>query len=394
MSTYDLRRGMQPGTRPRLMVVTTVPVTAWTIMSGELRFLNENGFEVVLVSSPGAELDMTAEREGVRAVGVPMYREIRPGADLVSLVRLLRVMRVERPHVVVTGTPKAGLVASLAAALSRVPVRVYLLLGLRLETARGATRGLLWLAEWVATHVVHRVVVVSPSLLVRARGIGLLRGDRGVVLGHGGGNGIDIAKFAETPEAVAGAAAARAGLGIPADAFVYGFVGRLTVDKGLRELAAAFGRVAARHADAWLLVVGGEDADGLPADVRAALHGHPRVRCTGWLTDPTSTYHVMDALVLPTYREGFGRVALEAAAAGRPVITTTATGAIDSVVHETTGLLVPPRAADALAGAMARLIGDRPAARDMGARGRCRVRRNFANEIVWGHLERFVKDLV
>jgi glycosyltransferase involved in cell wall biosynthesis len=242
--------------------------------------------------------------------------------------------------------------------------------------------------------VVHRVVVVSPSLLARARGVGLLRGDRGVVLGRGGGNGVDVARFADTPDTADLAAAARAELGIPADAFVYGFVGRLTVDKGVRELVAAFGRVAAQHAGAWLLVVGAEDQSGLPVDVRTALRTRPRIRCTGWLADPTALYHVMDALVLPTYREGFPNVSLEAAAAGRPVITTTATGAVDSVVHEATGLLVPPRDTDALAAAMARLIGDRQAARDMGARGRCRVRRSFANEVVWGHVERFIKDLV
>ena len=100
--------------RPRLMVVTTVPVTAWALMRGKLRFLNENGFDVVLVSSPGAELDRTAEREGVRAIAVPMARPVRPPADLLSLARLVRLIRAERPHVVLAGTPKAGLVACVA----------------------------------------------------------------------------------------------------------------------------------------------------------------------------------------------------------------------------------------------------------------------------------------
>lgn len=376
------------------MIVTTVPVTAWTVMCGKLRFLNENGFDVVLVSSPAQELGRTAEREGVRAVGVPMSRQIRPSADAVSLVRLFRLMRAERPHVLLAGTPKAGLLAGLAAALSRVPVRVYMMLGLRLETATGATRGLLWLAEWVSTHAVHQVVVVSPSLLARARRLGLLRGGRGVVLGRGAGNGVDIDRFAATPETAAGAAAARRELGIGAGAFVFGFVGRLAVDKGLRELAAAFGRVSARNPDAWLLVVGGEDPGGLPTDVRSALVAQPRVRCTGWLADPTAAYHIMDALVLPTYREGFPNVPLEAAAAGKPVITTTATGAVDSVLHEVTGLLVRPRDADALAHAMARLIGDREGAREMGARGRRRACRDFSNQVVWANVERFIKDLV
>jgi len=377
-----------------MMVVTTVPVTAWTVMRGKLRYLNENGFDVVLVASPGEELERTAEREGVRAAGVPMSRSVRSRSDLVSLARLVRLIRAERPHVVLAGTPKAGLVACGAAALCRVPVRVYMLLGLRLETATGASRAVLWAAEWVAAHAAHRVVVVSPSMLARARSLRLFGPGRGIVLGCGGSNGVDVGRFAATPGALAAAAAERRELGIPAGAFVFGFVGRLTVDKGVRELVAAFDRVGQRHPGAWLLVVGGEDAGGLPPGVRTALRTRPRVRCTGWQDDPTLAYHVMDALVLPTYREGFPNVPLEAAAAGKPVITTTATGAVDSVVHETTGLLVPPRDADALAGAMTRLLEHRDEAHAMGERGRARVQRDFSNEVVWSHLERFVKDLV
>jgi glycosyltransferase involved in cell wall biosynthesis len=379
--------------RPRLMVVTTVPVTAWVLMRGKLRFLREQGFDVVLVSSPGPDLHRTAEREGVRAAGVPMSRPVRPVADLVSLARMVRLVRAERPHVILAGTPKAGLISGLAGALCGVPVRVYMMLGLRLETATGPARAVLWAAEWVAVHAAHQVVTVSPSLLQRARALRLLGPRRGVVLGRGASNGVDVDRFAATPAVLAAAAAARQAHGIPAGAFVFGFVGRLTPDKGVRELAEAFSRVAGRHPEAWLLVAGGEDGDGLPAEIRAALDGHPRVRRTGWLADPTPIYHLMDALVLPTYREGFPNVPLEAAAAGRPVITTTATGAVDSVEGGVTGLLVRPRDAAALANAMSQLLEHPRQAAAMGERGRDRVHRHFSNEVVWGHLGRFVRAL-
>lgn len=376
------------------MVVTTVPVTAWTVMRGKLRYLNENGFEVLLVSSPGEELERTAEREGVRAVGIPMSREIRPWRDAVSLVRLFRLMRLERPRIVLTGTPKAGLLASLAASLSGVPVRIYMLLGLRLETATGGKRILLWATEWIAIHAVHHVVVASPSLLVRARDLKLLRGHRGVVLGRGSSNGVDIERFAATPDTAVSAAAARRKLKIPQDAFIFGFVGRLTVDKGVGELATAFHHLARQRPDVWLLVVGDEDPEGLPVHVRRKFESAPHLRFTGWLRDPTITYHIMDALVLPTYREGFPNVPLEAAAAGKPVITTTATGAVDSVVHESTGLLVRPRDTGDLTRAMTRLVDNRQEAREMGARGLEQVRQNFSNEVVWAEARRFIRNLV
>src|SRR5262249_30666447 len=139
-----------------------------------------------------------------------------------------------------------------AAALCRVRVRVYMLLGLRLETATGMSRAVLWAAEWAAVHAAQHVVGVSPSLLARARALRLLGRRRGEVLGRGSSNGVDVDRFATTPAALAAAAGARRRFGIPDGAFVFGFVGRLTVDKGVGELAAAFGRVAQRHADAWL----------------------------------------------------------------------------------------------------------------------------------------------
>ena len=375
------------------MVVTTVPVTAWTIMRGKLRFLSENGFDVVLVSSPGEELGRTAEREGVRAVGIPMRREIRPWADVVSLIRLFRLMRLERPHLVLMGTPKAGLVASLASSLSGVPVRIYMLGGLRLETAKGLKWILLWAAEWVTTHTAHEVIVVSPSLLARVRGLKLLATSRGIVLGRGASNGVDTERFAATPDTARRAAATRRELGIPDTAFVFGFVGRLTVDKGIRELAAAFHQVAQRHADGWLLIVGDEDSKKLPADIRRQLGSEPQVRFTGWLEDPMISYHMMDALTLPTYREGFPNAPLEAAAAGKPVVTTTATGAVDSVVHELTGLLIRPRDPTDLTEAMARLIENRQEAQEMGVRGRTYVEQNFSNSVVWAQLKGFLTSL-
>lgn len=341
-------------------------------MRGSLRHLNDNGFAVTLVSSPGDYLDRTAAREGVRAVGVPMQRDIHPYADLRSLFQLYRLFRAERPAIVLAGTPKAGLLGTVAALLARVPVRVYVLMGLRLETERGLKKWILWVLEWLAMRSATRVVVVSHSLLAWVRRLRLLRQRQGVVLGPGTANGVDLTRFADSD------GGARARLGVPADAFVFGFVGRLTEDKGVRELTRAF---ADLDRDAWLLVVGNDEGARVP-DL-------PRLVRTGWLDDPVDPYHAMDALVLPTYREGFPTAPLEAAAAGKPTITTTATGAIDSVIGAYTGLLVPPRDVVALRDAMRRLVDDRERTAAFGARAREWVA-GFAAEKIWAHLTAFL----
>ncbi len=388
--------GVGPGERlPGLVVCATTAITPWAIMRGQLGYLRAAGFDVTLISAPGPLLQRTAQREGVTVRPVPMSREIHPARDLRSLGRLVRVYRRLRPDISLVSTPKAGLLAGIAAWLTRVPRRVYVLRGLRLETSVGARRVLLWAMEWVALHVAQDVVVVSPSLLARARALRLLGGHRGLVLGAGASNGVELERFESRPDRVTAAAALRESADIPAEAFVFGFVGRLAVDKGVRELASAFDSIAQAHSQAWLLVVGDRDESEpaeLPAETVAILDRHPRVRRTGWLAEPAVAYLAMDALVLPTYREGFPNVSLEAAAAGRPVITTTATGAIDSIIDGKTGIAVPAGDTRALAEAMRQLLADPLGADELGRRGHEFVHDNFRSEQVHRNLCEFLFD--
>ncbi|MCW8141068.1 MAG: glycosyltransferase, partial [Planctomycetota bacterium] len=221
---------------PRIAHVVTHAVTARTLLRGQLAWLRGRGHEVSVVTSPGPALDDVARTQGVEAVGVPMSREIEPLADLVSLVRLVRALRRLRPDVLNASTPKAGLLGTIAGAIARVPVRVYLLRGLRLETATGWRARTLALTERVACALAHEVVCVSHSLRRRAVEEGLVDPARARVLGAGSSNGVDGERFAPRPPD----AALRARLGLPDGAPVVGFVGRLTRDKGVEDLWRAF----------------------------------------------------------------------------------------------------------------------------------------------------------
>jgi glycosyltransferase involved in cell wall biosynthesis len=359
------------------------------LMRGQLRFLREAGFQVSVVSSPGQRLSAAAKEEGVHAFGVPMARQISAFADLVSLWRLWRLMRCLRPAITNVGTPKAGLLGGLASCAGRVPCRVYTLRGLRCETAKGWERSCLILAERIACRCAHRVICVSDSLRKKALALGIADQDKLVVLASGSSNGVDTDRFAPSPERLGQAASLRQDLKIPQSAPVVGFVGRFTRDKGLGDLIDAYLSLRHRHPDLHLLLVGDfEEGDAVPSKVRKAIQDGLQIVRPGNVLDPAPYYHVMDVLALPTYREGFPNTVLEAHAAAKPVVTTRATGAVDSVQDGITGFVVPVGDVESLTSALSQLIEHPEMARQIGRRGYERVQREFRQDFIWKALER------
>ncbi len=368
--------------RPRLVIVFTSAGSV-AFYFGMYEYLQSRGFDVTVISSQGPQLD-AARREGVSAIALPMQREISPLNDLISLWRLWRLFRKIRPDIVNVGTPKAGLLGGLAAFLAGVPHRVYTLHGLRLETTQGWKRALLTYAERLACRCAHRVNCVSSSLLKRALELDLVAAGKAGVVGPGTSRGVDVAGFRSTLETRRKALDTRGKLGIPEGAPVVGFVGRLTRDKGIPELYRAFASLKDRHPDLRLLLVGDfETGDPVPGNIRDAIEADHTVMRTGFVSDVAQYYHLMDVCVLPTYREGFPGVPLEAQAAGVPVVTTQATGAVDSVLDGRTGFIVPVGDVPALSASIGRLL-DNPSLREsMGKAGRNWVETVFPRETIW-----------
>lgn len=375
--------------RRRLLYVVTVPVSAWILLRGQLSYMRELGYDVHLLSSPGEELAATGRREGITIHAVRIEREVSIVRDLDALWRIWQLVRRLRPDIVNVSTAKAGLLGGLAARLARVPVRIHVMRGLRSETARGMKRLLLRLSESVAFSCAHCVVCVSSSLLEKARDLRLLSPARAIVLGPGSSNGVVAERFLPTPELLAEARALRARLSIPECSPVIGYIGRFTNDKGIPELIRAFQQLTAVFGDLRLLLVGDfEIGDPLPADIRRSIRSTPGIVRTGFVAETAAYYHVMDIAALPTRREGFPNVPLEAAAAGKPVVTSDATGAADSVVHRVTGLVVPVGDVAGLAAALGRLIEDPVLASRLGRAGQERVLRDFKPERIWSELAR------
>jgi glycosyltransferase involved in cell wall biosynthesis len=240
-------------------------------------------------------------------------------------------------------------------------------------------------SQQLACATAHTTVCVSASLRARAIEHGLGAASRLVVLGDGSANGVDLGWLTRTAATDAASAAARAALGIPVTATVLGFVGRVAADKGVAELAAAW--AAVRGPDRYLMIVGGpDDTDPVPADVLAALAADPQVRLTGARRDLPAVFGAMELLVLPTRREGFGNVLVEAAAMGVPVVASRTDGCVDAVADGVTGALVPVGDGAALVAALRRYLDDPSRRRAHGAAGRARVEARFDHRLVLGHL--------
>jgi len=371
----------------RLVHVTTVAATLG-LFRGQVGFMRERGFTLHFVSSPGEELQQFGRAEEVPVYGVEMSRRMTPFADLAGVVRLWRRLRQIDPVVVHAHTPKAALLGMLSSWLARVPVRVYHLRGLPLVTAGGWQRWLLSRTERISCALAHQVLCVSNSLRQIALDEGLCPPAKIKVLAHGSSNGVDSERrFDPSRFGPEFRSTQRRELGIPSEGLVIGFVGRLVRDKGVVELCEAWQVLRTEFPELHLLVIGPvEERDPVPQWVLGAFRSDPKVHMIAWADEVARLYSVMDVVALPTYREGFPNVPLEAAAMCLPVVVSAVTGCLDAVVDGVTGTMVPVRDGAALTAALRSYLTDPALRSGHGSAGRERVLRLFRQEILWGAL--------
>lgn len=378
-----------PATRednPRLVVGVTVGASAYSLLRGQLAWFREQGWLVTLVASPDVKAHRAGKREQVGFVGIPMKRGIAPIRDACALIHWIRMLRQLQPAAINVGTPKAALLGTLAAWFSRVPRRLYTVRGLRLEGASGPVAWLLWLMEWITMRLATDILFVSASLAKEARDRRLPLAGKSRLIGQGSSNGVDAAAVAQRVSQV-DRKALRADLGFVSDDFVVGFVGRINQDKGVGTLLEAF-EDSNLDGTAKALLVGSFESPELRRAVEALGE---KLRHIDWTDDVWGYLAAMDVLCLPTRREGFPNVVLEAGAAGLPVIATCATGSIDSVIDGQTGFLIPVDDANALADRISRLARDRNLSKNLGSAGRDRVNTEFRQEQIWQGIQEILE---
>jgi glycosyltransferase involved in cell wall biosynthesis len=365
-----------PTPRRTVVQLATAPFFFRWFLEGHVRALQSAGYRVHVLSAPGPDLDWFCEATGAARHAVPMERGPSPARDLVSLLGVVRALRAIRPDIVHAHTPKAGLLGMVAGRLLRLPVRVYHCHGLRYETASGPGRAVLWAAERLTCALADHVLTVGPSMRAALIGRRLCPARKVEVLHRGSAGGVDGERFA--PPAPEERRSARERLGIPADARVMGYVGRVVRDKGIEELYLAWRLLAETLPDLHLVVVGPVEAgDPVPAEVLEAMSRAPRVHLVGLDWHPPPLFAAMDVVALPSRREGFGLAALEASAMGLPVVASRIPGCVDAVEDGVTGRLVPPGDAPALARALRGYLEDAALRAAHGAAGRARALADF-----------------
>ncbi|GIV35635.1 MAG: hypothetical protein KatS3mg032_0014 [Cyclobacteriaceae bacterium] len=368
----------------RLLRITTVPVSLQVLLRGQLQYAAQNGYEVLAVSAPGAQAE-ELRKEGIAHRAVRLTRKIQPLTDLLALLQLIFIMIRFKPHIVHTHTPKAGLLGMLAAWICRVPVRLHTVAGLPLMEAVGLKKNILYLTECLTYSCAHRVYPNSFGLLAYLEHHFNVFYRKFKVIGSGSSNGIDVNFFHATPLLKANSRKLRETYGIPGHATVIGFVGRIVKDKGVHELTGAFQQVLGIHPDCWLMLVGEAEPDLDPLDkkVEAFLKNHPRVIMPGFQKDVRPWMLAMDVLVLPSYREGFPNVVMQAACLEIPCVVSDITGCNELIAQRKTGLIVPPANEKALAGALLELISNRGAAKEYAHAAREYVIKHFEQQTFW-----------
>ena len=359
---------------------------------GLLRELREeDGYEVVAVSSPDRRLDEVAEREGVRTVAVPMERHISPLKDLKSLINLVRAFRKERPTMVHSMTPKAGLLSMMAAWMTRVPVRVHTFTGLVFPTATGLTQKILILTDRItcacATHVIPEGEGVKNDLTNYRITKKPLK-----VLGHGNVRGIDLEHYnPELPEVKAEAAKLRND-----GVFTFVFVGRLVGDKGINELVGAFERLHKEYPATRLLLVGPEESnlDPLKPETLAKIKENPSIEAVGSQPDVRPWFVAADVLVFPSYREGFPNVVIEAGAMGLPSIVTDINGSREIIIEGRNGIIIPARDEDALYQAMKQMVDNPDQLKSMASEARPLIASRYEQSYVRRCLKEYYKEII
>jgi glycosyltransferase involved in cell wall biosynthesis len=368
---------------PRVLHVTTVPVTLG-FLAGHVAHAKSRGFEVHALSSPGEPLLQFAQSLQIDVHAAVMPRSITPLVDLAALLRIVRIIRHIGPTIVDGHTPKGALLAMMAATVCRVPVRVYHQHGLRLMTTTGLKRRILGWAERTTCRLAHQVICISNSLREVLIEKQLCPPEKVKVLAHGSIDGVEAqSMFNPARISMQSAQRIRARYQIPEDALVMGFVGRITRDKGVIELTESWRALRVKYPSLHLLVAGPfESHDPIPGDVDATLRSDPRIHLAGMVRDMPSVYRILDLLVLPTYREGFGMSLLEASSMELPVVATRIPGCVDAVREGETGLLVPIRDAEALTVAIRTYLDNPKLRRQHGTNGRHRALRDFDPEVM------------
>lgn len=375
---------MQAKTTETIKILRVVTSSiSFKLIDGQAQFMQQQGYQVITASGGPFPKDGIPQLNGVRFVPQPhLVRPISIREDLLALRDMIRLIRKERPDIIHSHTPKAGLMGMLAGWLCHVPIRIHTVAGLPLLVHSGFKRKILNLVERITYRCATSVYPNSHKLRDTIISLKLASPDKLRVIGDGSSNGINVQHFCKELLAEELVDPIRKQLG---GSFTFIFVGRIVRDKGICELVEAFTRLQQEHPDARLLLVGDfeQELDPLPEEVYHTIQSHPAIYCAGWQDDVRPWFAAADALAFPSYREGFPNVVMQAGAMGLPCVVSDINGCNEIIIEGENGLIIPSHDAPALYQAMKRMMEDKALYMHCQQNARPLIASRYKQEDVW-----------
>lgn len=377
----------------KLIRTATVSISLDILLKGQLAFLKDH-YEVVAVSGKDSHLDSVSSREGVRTIPVSFQRQISPFKDFVSLLKLYKVLRKEKPLIVHSITPKAGLLTMIAAYFAGVPIRIHTFTGLVFPYKKGFIHHLLLFLDKIlcrfATYIIPEGEGVKKDLLAFKVTKKPLK-----VIANGNVNGIDLDFFNPNKVSQVEQENLKQQLHINSTDFVFVFVGRLVSDKGINELVAAFDTFSSKNSNSKLLLVGPleNDLDPLLQKTKDTISNNKAIISVGFQTDVRPFLAISNVFVFPSYREGFPNVILQAGAMNLPCLVTDISGSNEIIIQNENGIILPVKNEIAIFEAMKLIFEDRNLFLKLKQNARIQIESRFQQELVWKTLLQEYKRL-
>lgn len=372
----------------KILRTVTVPQSI-NFFKEVIQRMEKDGYEIVVVTSPGVELDkFRAECPQFKAIELPMERHISLWKDALSLLRMIWVLLKERPFIIHSMTPKAGLLTMVAGWLTRVPLRIHTFTGLVWPTAVGTKRKVLMLTDKILCACATHVIPEGQGVLDDLKRNGVCKKQM-KVLGYGNVKGVDMEVF--NPNRFTRTR-------VEPDSFVFLFVGRIVGDKGINELVEAFVRLNEKYPETRLWLVGTyeEQLDPVTDITRSRIETCGVIKFLGpkYADDLRQMYVEADCFVMPSYREGFPNTVLEAGAMGLPSVVTDINGSREIIMDGVNGLIVPSKDAEALYSAMERIFTDNKFREEMASNSRPLIYSRFEKSFVQGCQIEFYNEII
>ena len=368
----------------KIVRITTVPMSLKLLMRNQLKFMRDH-YEVVAVSSSGSDLQEVQKSQSVRTVAIEMTRKITPFKDLISVFKMYKFFKKEKPFIIHSHTPKAGLVAMLAGLFAGVPNRLHTVAGLPLMETKGLKRMVLIFVERLTYICSTKIYPNSFGLEKFILENHLAYQEKVKVLGNGSSNGIDTEYFKNNDDIEAEAKHFSIENKLTGEEFIYCFIGRVVKDKGVEELILVFDELSKSDNNIRLIIVGPfeKELDHLSPEVELILEENKSIIHTGYQNDVRPYLSMSDVFVFPSYREGFPNVVMQAGCFEIPCIVSDINGCNEIIQNGVNGLIIKPKSQTELREAMLKLHENDELRNEMSKRSRPIIEKKYKQEYVW-----------